>query len=397
MTRGVEPSTAGKLIFLADPHNLGDAGPIEFVETHFAWVFLGRRFAYKLRKPVRYHGLDTRTLASRRAMCQAELRLNAALAPGIYLEVVPMTHSAAGQLRLGGSGKPVDWLIKMRRLPRARMLDTLIRTGPIPAHELTALARKLCRFYRSAVRGLSDGTEYRRRLRARITTQRNDLLAGCHSQRLRARVRRVARLQEATADSLREQLAERAEGGHIRECHGDLRPEHICLGPPLCVIDRLEFDRELRMLDPLEELSFLALECARLGAPEVGESIRAICARQIAAHASPSLLGLYTSLQATTRAVLRVWRMAEGSRADQGRWQRQIDDYLQRALTAIREARSATHDLRDSARRRPRSSRQAAPPASRPRQLLPADESAHNPSRRSRRRDGPQAALPSRR
>jgi aminoglycoside phosphotransferase family enzyme len=378
-------SSAAKLAFLADSRNLGDTGPVELVETHFAWVFLGQRFAYKLRKPVRYHGLDTLTLRSRHAMCNAELRLNADLAPGIYLEVVPLTLGADGSMLLGGPGKPVDWLIKMIRLPLTRMLDTLIRAGPIRVEQLEALATRLCRFYESAERADIDGAAYSRRLKARVRANRDDLLSGCRSQRLIARVRTIVRLQEEFIVARKALLAERAADGHIRDCHGDLRPEHICLGPPPCVIDRLEFDRKLRMLDPLEELSYLALECERLGAPVVGESILALCVQRMNAADSASLIGFYTSLQATTRAVLRVWRMKEGSRAEQRRWHGEIRDYLQRALTAIREAASGNRGLRGSAPPRPRGATQAGRPVSRRRPPLHADRSAHNPSRRFRR------------
>jgi aminoglycoside phosphotransferase family enzyme len=385
MNGSVARSTADKLAFLGNPRNLGETGPVERVETHFAWVFLAQRFAYKLRKPVRYHGLDTLKLRSRRAMCEAELRLNVALAPGIYLEVVPLTVAADGTMRLGGRGRPVDWLIKMRRLPLARMLDTLIREDAVRAEELAALARVLCRFYQAADRGVAEGGEYCRRLRARIRRNRDDLLAGSRSQRLRSRVRTLARLQEQFIVEQEALLYRRAEGGQIRECHGDLRPEHICLGPPLCVIDRLEFDRELRMLDPLEELAFLALECARLGAPAVGESILALCARPLAAGDCPQLVGLYISLQATMRAVLRVWRRKEGSRADQRRWRDEIGDYLQRALTAIRAALSASRAPRGSEPLRPPASTRAGPPVARPLRRSPAQRPAHSPSRRFRR------------
>ncbi len=37
-----------------------------------------------------------------------------------------------------------------------------------------------------------------------------------------------------------------------------------------CVIDCLEFNADLRRLDPAEEIAFLALECARLGNPALG-------------------------------------------------------------------------------------------------------------------------------
>ena len=37
------------------------------IETHFAWVFLTDRCAYKLKKPVQRAGLDYRTMAVRQA------------------------------------------------------------------------------------------------------------------------------------------------------------------------------------------------------------------------------------------------------------------------------------------------------------------------------------------
>ncbi len=61
--------------------------------------------------------------------------------------------------------------------------------------------------------------------------------------------------------------------GRIVEGHGDLRPEHIWLGEPPAIIDCLEFSAELRTLDVADELGFLALECERLGAPQLGRAL----------------------------------------------------------------------------------------------------------------------------
>jgi aminoglycoside phosphotransferase family enzyme len=371
--------------FLSDAANLGETGNIELIETHFAWVFLGARFAYKLRKPVRYHDLDTLTRESRRAMCEAELRLNVALAPGIYLQIVRLTRSSEGRLRLGGTGEPLDWLIKMRRLPRSRMLDTLIRDRTLRPDDLGPLADRLRRFYESAKQERTDGPAYRKRLRKRVTANRNQLLAHCDSKRLCVRVRALAELQEQFIITHGPLLAERAESGYIRDCHGDLRPEHVCLGPPLCVIDRLEFDRALRLLDPLEELCFLGLECARLGAPAIGDWLVARCAPSPGAPASAHLLGFYTSLQATTRAVLRAWRLTEGTHADRSRWRGEIRDYLERALTAIREAASGSRDLPGSAAPFRRASRRTTRPTSHLRQLAQPAGSERYPSLRFRR------------
>ena len=62
-------------------------------------------------------------------------------------------------------------------------------------------------------------------------------------------------------------LIKRMSEGRIIECHGDLRPEHICLAPKPVIIDRVEFSRDLRIMDVAEELSSLSLECDILDAP----------------------------------------------------------------------------------------------------------------------------------
>jgi uncharacterized protein len=48
---------------------------------------------------------------------------------------------------------------------------------------------------------------------------------------------------------------------------------NIVVLAPLCVIDSLEFSRELRVLDRAEELAYLRLECEVAGAPGVAEPI----------------------------------------------------------------------------------------------------------------------------
>ena len=70
-------------------------------------------------------------------------------------------------------------------------------------------------------------------------------------------------------------LAERVRTRHIVDGHGDLRPEHICLGDPVRIIDCLEFNARLSMVDPFDEIAFLCVECERLGAAWASEYLRA--------------------------------------------------------------------------------------------------------------------------
>ena len=68
--------------FLRDPSSYpSGAGTVELVETHASLVFLAGRYAYKLKRAVKYAYLDFSTKALRAAACTAELHLNRRTAP----------------------------------------------------------------------------------------------------------------------------------------------------------------------------------------------------------------------------------------------------------------------------------------------------------------------------
>ena len=73
---------------------------VRLVETHISWVFLTDRFAYKLKKPVKFDFLDFSTLERRRQACNDEVRLNRRMAPHVYLGLVPVRQDSQGQFRL---------------------------------------------------------------------------------------------------------------------------------------------------------------------------------------------------------------------------------------------------------------------------------------------------------
>src|SRR5271165_5793824 len=91
-------------------------GEVELIETHISWVLRRENDVIKIKKPVDLGFLDFRTLERRRLACEDEVRLNARLAPGTYLGVVPFVQDASGLLRIGGEGPVVDWGVHMRRL-----------------------------------------------------------------------------------------------------------------------------------------------------------------------------------------------------------------------------------------------------------------------------------------
>ncbi len=317
-----------KVRFLKRPETYAEGtGLVETCETHMSWVFLIDRFVYKMKKPVRYDFLDYSSVAARKHFCEEEIRLNRRLAGPVYICTVPLTVNQAGDLRLDGTGSAVDWLVKMKRLPQELMLDCAIKNLTVTAADIRAVIARLARFYQSAGSVEMVPGQYLVRLKERIAENRKELTLPKYGL---ADVL-ITRIHEAQQDLLArtpEIFVARATGGKIIEAHGDLRPEHICLRPDPVIIDCLEFEREFRILDPVEELAFLAMECDVLGAKEISRLIfRAY--REISDDRPPdSLIYFYKSYRACLRAKIALWHIGEVNSHDADYWRGRARDYL---------------------------------------------------------------------
>lgn len=326
-----EPDIARKLAALADPATYPDhPSHVAVVETHMSWVFLTERHAYKLKKPRRLDGIDLSTVAARERHCRLETRLNRRFGDSVYQGVVALRERASGALALGAEGRAVDWLVAMRRLPRHRMLDALIEARLADRAHVRQLGDYLGRFYAMCPREPLDGAEVRAHVAARIVQSTRDLAAFPHAvphtlaQDIAARQLDFLEREAALFDR-------RAADGHVVEGHGDLRPEHIALEAEPAIIDCLEFSRELRTVDPAEELGFLSMECERLGASWIRDDLFEAYAAVTGDRPPRELVDFYQSLHAAVRARLAIRHLLDPLPRDPSRWAPLARDYLRLA------------------------------------------------------------------
>ena len=312
---------------------------VKVIETHRSWVFLTARYAWKLKKPSRYEAVDLRSIVARKRNCDTELRLNRRLSPSVYLGLVPLTLGADGIIRVDGSGKVVDWLLKMRRLPAELMLDRALARGAVQESDTVRIVRKLSTFYRSLPRSSLSESAYHAHFLSEIA--RNERVLARIMIHRSCEVRLLCAIQRALLAGLADRLGRRVADGWIRACHGDLRPEHVCLTRPVALIDCLEFSEPLRTIDVLDEAGFLALECEHLGAYTVGSALLAAYGALMHDPVNAGLLHFYQSIRATVRARLAAAHLLEPRVGRARHWRRQALAYLAIGATHARECVAA--------------------------------------------------------
>lgn len=303
-----------------------------------SWVFLAGDRVYKLRKPLRRAHLDVSRLSARIRHAEAEIRLNRRLAPDVYLGAASLRLSPEGRLSLDGPGREVERLVVMRRLPEDRTLEALARRGAIPAQGLAAAGARLAAFYRGlAPVPLAPGVYSARFAREQALTAQalRDPELGLAGPETEAA---LAGFERAFA-AARPLLEARAAAGRIVEGHGDLRPEPVFLTDPPRIIDCLEFSRALREVDPFEEIAFLGMECARLGAGEVFPALRAALERGLEDRPPDALLAFHWRYRALLRARLAALHLEEPEPRTPERWVPLARAYL--ALAGRAEVRTA--------------------------------------------------------
>lgn len=327
-----DTETARKVEFLRSPATYGANG-VEIIETHYSWVFLAGNRVYKLKKPVHDSFFDFTTLAARKRNAENEVALNRRLASTIYLRTIPLTLECGGHLALGGGGVPVDYLVEMARLPEGRMLDQRIAAGLCRAADIEILARHLARFFASARPARLTPRGYLLHFLAESGAVRGEFeRSGRPDLEDRAAwvTLRLRALLGARPGLFRRRLAEH----RIIEGHGDLRPEHVCLGTPPLIIDCLEFQKSLRILDPADELAFLSLECARLGCagggkPDIEEILFRQYRHRTADTPPPELIRFYKGLRMLIRARIAIRHVPDAESAKAvPRWPRLAAAYL---------------------------------------------------------------------
>jgi aminoglycoside phosphotransferase family enzyme/predicted kinase len=313
---------------------------VDRVDTHISVVFLAGDRAFKLKRAVHFPYVDYSTLERRKECCEKEVRLNRRTAPDLYLGVAPVVRSGAGELRVGGTGVAVEWLVEMRRFEQDWLLDAVARRGELDVDLAAAIGTAAARLHAEAAPRRDCGGASA----MQWVVDENDAELSAAGAAVAQSTR--ARLHEASVAALGRHgglLDARRERGWVRECHGDLHLGNIFLaGDRPVLFDCIEFNDELSCIDVLYDAAFLVMDLLHRQLPAHANAALNAWLDRLPQYDALPLLPLFLSCRAAIRAKVSMAASAlveDPARAARAR--RDANAYLDRALSVIRPGAGA--------------------------------------------------------
>lgn len=311
--------------------------PIKVIQTHASAVLLTPDRAYKLKKPKNFGFFDFSTPALRRHFCGEEVLLNRRLAPRVYLGVAPVLANASGRLRFGPTLSPaetpvpgssfngecvVDYAVVMLRLPDEATLEHLVRAGTATPELLAEIARFVATFHASIP--TNQHIESFGRL---------EVIRGNWEENFAQMQPYIGRTLDATSydclaryvqgflDHRASLFASRMRDGYIRDCHGDLRLQHVYLldtpgvsashPESIVILDGIEFNERFRYSDVASEVAFLVMELDAAHRPDLSRAFVQSYVQAAGDDALRELLPFYTCYRACVRGKVNSFQLDE--------------------------------------------------------------------------------------
>ena len=282
---------------------------VVFFETHISLLFFTGDHVYKVKKPVDFGFLDFTSLEKRKFFCVQEVNLNRRLSPEIYLGVVKITKDG-DQILLDGRGEVVEYAVKMKQIPEELLMDKLLEKKQVTSKMIEAVSEKLVHFYFTAETNESIKS-FGRPERVKQDTDEN------FEQTIRYMGITIPKdvyeeIKNKTNDFFRTGepiLYQRMAFDKIRDCHGDLRLEHIFWGKEISIFDCIEFNERFRYTDVAADIAFLAMDLDYHGREDLSEHLIRAYIGESGDYELMSVLDFYKCYRAYVRGKVESFRL----------------------------------------------------------------------------------------
>jgi aminoglycoside phosphotransferase family enzyme len=284
--------------FLPDP-----TAHVSLIQTHISLVFVADNFVYKVKKPVDFGFLDFTTLEKRKHYCFQEVRLNQRLAEDVYIGVLPVSYDGRHhRMGEGEGGEVVEYAVKMKKIPKNALMKSLFSSGELREDHLREITRILAGFHLSAEHSPEIDTFGEPEV-FKVNTDENfeqtEKYIGTTIEE-----EDFCAIREWTNDFYETNInlfRKRIRAGKIRDCHGDLHMEHVCLTEKPSIIDCIEFNDRFRYSDILADIAFLLMDLEYQGGQRFADQLWRFYSQQAGELGMEALLAFYKVYRAYVR------------------------------------------------------------------------------------------------
>ncbi len=323
-------------------HSVDD---IELIETHISYVILTGSYAYKIKKSINLGFLDFSTLEKRLYYYHEELRLNARLAPEIYLGVVAIIDTEAGacifeQETVSDSDKVIEYAVKMKQFPQQGQLDRMLDEDMLKEQHIEKLANMVARFHQQIpCSNEKDHFGEPERIYKPVKENFSQIRALPIHQKVKEQLNIIETYSNSTFEKIRPQLIQRKQDGFIRECHGDLHLRNLMyMEQQVRAFDCIEFEPEFRWIDTINDIAFLIMDLHHRKRYDFAQRILTIYLEVTGDYQGVRLLSYYLIYRAMVRAkveAITASQLKQGSVAEKLA-QKAFDDYIQLASSYLK-------------------------------------------------------------
>lgn len=290
---------------------------IELMQTQMSFIFITGDFVYKVKKPVNLGYLDYTTLPQREFFCSKEVELNRRLCPQTYLSVLPVTKYEQ-KITVNGQGEVIDYAVKMRYLPQQFMMNVLIGQDMVTAEMVERVAAKMADFHNTAATG-PDIIKFGLPEAIKINTDENFNQTEKYFGKTISAAK-FSRIKQYTVNFLKDQaefFMQRATGGRVRDCHGDLHAAHVCFTDGICIYDCIEFNDRFRYCDVASEIAFLAMDLDHYGRADLSRIFTEAYVDHSKDSGLAALLNFYKCYRAYVRGKVESFKLDDSYIGDE--------------------------------------------------------------------------------
>ncbi len=239
------------------PHKISK---INLEETHISWILLTGKYAYKLKKELKFGKiLDFSNLSLRKKYCQREVQLNKLLCQEMYEGVVKIVKDkdSIRFAELREKGKPIEYAVKMREIPQKYRMDHLLKQNKINKKTINKLVSILVKFHKKTptspeIKKFGKPSFLFKKINENFRT-------------LETLTKINPKFEKTLIKFIQDNkplFLKRIKQNKIRDIHGDLylRNVFIINNSKFYLYDRIEFNEELRSADVAEDVAHFAMD-----------------------------------------------------------------------------------------------------------------------------------------